>query len=436
MGLLIIADDFTGALDTGAQFAKAGVSARVRMDAEQPLPAPTNAHPVLVVNAETRHLPPGHAAGVVYRIAARAMGEGYTFFYKKTDSGLRGNIGAELEALLAATGERALCFAPAFPGAGRVTRGGVQYADGVPVAEAAFGRDPFAPVCHSSVQRIIGEQSGLPVRVISDRRMPPPSSGSEREILVFDAETDGDLLAVARAAHGAGNRAMAGCAGFAAALPDALALPRASRGRFAIGPGMIVVSGSVNPVTLAQIRYASARGFPCLMLSAAQKFSPGYAASAACAAFLDKAVELFRAHGTLILAASDSGLSGDAGGDRLRVAENIGAIAARLRQRAPDAAHVYFGGDTLLAAMRQAGLDTFAPVGEIAPGVVLAEASGPSGVQGIITKSGGFGAEDILPAIHRYLMENRGEDSLRNPLIAPDFANQRRHEGGNTHAPV
>ena len=61
--LLIIADDFTGALDTGVQFAARGAATRVvtepaydfsRAEAE-----------VLVMVAETRHLPPEEAYSTV-----------------------------------------------------------------------------------------------------------------------------------------------------------------------------------------------------------------------------------------------------------------------------------------------------------------------------------------------------------------------------------
>ena len=59
ISLLMIADDFTGALDTGVQFAASGVETRVvvGMDGALSLPAPEVR--VLVVDAETRP----HGAG-------------------------------------------------------------------------------------------------------------------------------------------------------------------------------------------------------------------------------------------------------------------------------------------------------------------------------------------------------------------------------------
>lgn len=88
----------------------------------------------------------------------QAVAQKVPYIYKKTDSALRGNIGAELGALLRASGEQALPFLPAYPQIGRCTREGVHYIDGQPVAQSVFGIDPFEPVRHSRVADLIGVQ--------------------------------------------------------------------------------------------------------------------------------------------------------------------------------------------------------------------------------------------------------------------------------------
>lgn len=165
ISLLMIADDFTGALDTGVQFAASGVETRVvvGMDGVLSLPAPEVR--VLVVDAETRHMAPEAACAVVESLTRQAVDLGVQYIYKKTDSALRGNIGAELTALLRASGEKRLPFLPAYPQVGRTTVGGVHLVNGVPVAESVFGQDPFEPVRHSSVAELIAEQSGVPVHL-------------------------------------------------------------------------------------------------------------------------------------------------------------------------------------------------------------------------------------------------------------------------------
>ena len=91
--LLMIADDFTGALDTGVQLAAHGIPTQVVVG-QADLSACSST--VLVVDTETRHLPAAKAAKAVEELTRSAVENGVSCIYKKTDSALRGNIGAEL----------------------------------------------------------------------------------------------------------------------------------------------------------------------------------------------------------------------------------------------------------------------------------------------------------------------------------------------------
>lgn len=61
---------------------------------------------------------------------------------KKIDSTLRGNIGAEIEALMKACGITGAVVAPAFPQAGRTTVAGECWVNGVRITETEFASDP------------------------------------------------------------------------------------------------------------------------------------------------------------------------------------------------------------------------------------------------------------------------------------------------------
>src|SRR5258705_480938 len=87
----IVADDLTGACDTGALFAARG-PVPVTVWPDPPLHAP-----VTVVDTESRTLDPVDAAR---RVSGVARNLARTRFFKKIDSTLRGPIGAELDALL------------------------------------------------------------------------------------------------------------------------------------------------------------------------------------------------------------------------------------------------------------------------------------------------------------------------------------------------
>lgn len=107
---------------------------------------------------------------------------------------MRGNIGAELAALLKASGARNLPFLPAFPQIGRTTKKGVHYIDGVPVNESPFGIDPFEPVRCAEVTKLIHLQTDMPAQNLR----PGETASDKTGILVYDAATAADLEAAGR----------------------------------------------------------------------------------------------------------------------------------------------------------------------------------------------------------------------------------------------
>ena len=143
--VLALADDLTGALEVGAKFAAEGIASVITTDASLECTAP-----VLVIDTETRHLPPELAAAHVTRVLEQAHKPGVRLIYKKTDSTLRGNIAAELEALAAFYGTRVV-YAPAYPAMGRTVTDGRLYVNGVLLEQTSFAQDPLNPITDSRV---------------------------------------------------------------------------------------------------------------------------------------------------------------------------------------------------------------------------------------------------------------------------------------------
>lgn len=400
--LLIVADDFTGALDTGVQFARRGIDLRVVMDPDGAGGLPTDAQ-VLVAVAETRSLPPDEAHGAVFRIVEAGRRAGIPHVYKKTDSALRGNIGAELSAALEASGAKMLPFLPALPRMGRTTAGGVHRVDGVPVAESVFGSDPFNPVRESDVPRLIAMQTDV------DAWSAPPYNILLRPgICVVDAQTDADLEAAGRRLSCMDAlTASAGCAGFAAVLPDLLGLEAGAPPRMPeLGDGLMVLCGSVNPITRRQLDYAEARGFARVRIPPEGKLDPDWPASAAGSAWFARLRDAMAANRWLMLDANDAdpargalalaeGMGLAPGDVRQRIARSLGGI---LREAVPGwrGALMITGGDTLIECMRCLGARELEPLLELFPGVVLSRLRAPDGERLVISKSGGFGEEALL----------------------------------------
>ena len=384
--LLIVADDFTGALDSGVQFASLGANVRVVTSPEYDL-ACTEGLDVLVFDAESRHTDSQRAYKTVYDFVKKVNDFGVEFVYKKTDSGLRGNIGAELAGAMDALCLEGMAFIPAFPAMRRVTRNGVHYINGVPVAESMFGSDPFEPVKHSDVHEIIAAQT-------------------DRNITVYDAETDGDMIAVAGKLGHKGLRLTGGCAGFAGVLAHVLGYhgkPREVRG---MPHQFVMLCGSVNPVTRAQMDYAKEHGFVYRALSPEQKLSPTWPGSAECESAAREWLEEFgKSHAVLDAnnpsetEATDAyirehGLTLEQ--VRGNISRAVGGAGRALIDEGLDARLMCVGGDTLLALMNAVGVHELEPICEAGLGVVLTSFNYRGRDYYIMTKSGAFGEAELL----------------------------------------
>ncbi len=152
--VVAIADDFTGANDAGVSLALSGKKVSVAF--QTPFTGDTDA---LVINSESRALRASEAAEKLTHYAAEINAA--KWLVKKIDSTLRGNPGAEVEALLRLSGQRQAIIAPAFPAAGRTTQNGVCLVKGVPVTETEFASDPKPRCVMPTLRRCWRSKPGL-----------------------------------------------------------------------------------------------------------------------------------------------------------------------------------------------------------------------------------------------------------------------------------
>lgn len=402
--LLIIADDFTGALDTGVQFAARGAATIVVTDLNYDFQLIEKTVEVLVMVTETRHLQPQKAYEIVYSTAHRAFQAGIAHIYKKTDSALRGNIGSELIALMDATGVDTIPFLPAFPKLDRVTREGIHYIDGVPVAQSVFGQDPFEPILNSAVADILGQQTKVPVLIhprMEEYRIPNPG------IQVFDAETDTDLKHIGKKLGLEQLRFSAGCAGFATVLADMLNLKGPTPKIPELEDILFIACGSVNPVTISQMKAAQEHGFPHVHLKPVQKLESSWVDSKAAGECIHSWQAQASAKRQFILDVNDPEGCEDTDiyarehnltTEQLRVliSDNLAALIKRMLDDGLKATLLCTGGDTLMSLMQAIGISKLTPICEMETGVVLTEFIYKGYTYQIISKSGGFGDQDLL----------------------------------------
>lgn len=421
--LVIVADDFTGALDTGVQFAAAGAATYVITDTSMDIGEVDPEVQVLVVDAETRHLDQKQALQTVQDVLTKVHEAGIPYVYKKTDSALRGNIGAELEAAMLACGSRHIHLLPAFPAMKRTTENGILLIDGVPVSESVFGQDPFEPVCASSVAEIVAAQSGGEIHSMGSSL---PDGDIPDGILIYDCKTDADLIRIAGQLSARGELSLtAGCAGFAAVLPGLLNLTGSAPDIDFPDQRLMVVCGSVNKITVEQLLAAEKAGVGRYHLKAEQKLNWNWKNSREA----DELVQIWKRRceeeGAFILDSNDAeGINEtaeyirehdmDLEQIRVGIAGCMGAMAKKLLDQGLEATLLLTGGDTLMSFMKQIGVYALRPLGEAAPGAVVSGFVYKGKEYRVVSKSGGFGEKTLILDLKSLLCEENGKERMQN----------------------
>ena len=381
----IIADDLTGACDTGCLFAgpgPVGVLAPPVLTA-----AGSSITPVITLDTESRTLSPRDAAAAIHT-AARHLGDRLAAgrVFKKIDSTLRGAAGVELTALL----EHGPPFTgalvcPAFPAQRRVVRHGHLLVDSVPVHESPIARDPAFHAATSDVAALLG--GGAPVVTLG---LDEVRAGAEKvahllerhrgALVAADAETDDDLATLAEAALASPGTLIAGSAGLGRALSRALGCAAPA---VALPPGhaRLAIVGSLHPASRAQLDALRAAGVPLVTADAQGHGDPAPAVAA-----------LAAGRGALVA-------SGPAPGDREAIARHLAAAAARILERAAPDLVAVTGGDTAYALIRALRPRRFDLTGAPADGLALGRLALEHRVLALLTKAGGFGAADLLTTI-------------------------------------
>lgn len=357
MSLAIVADDLTGACDTGAVFAGAG-------------PVPVTVWPrrspeamVRVLDTETRALPAEEAAR---RVAAAATLSPAARYFKKIDSTLRGHVGPEVDALMRAIGAPSALLTPAFPAQGRTVVDRILMIEGTPLTETPLGRDPefpradtanvvelLRPVLDRPLAWIPLDQvrAGFPALVARLTRL----AGT---VAVADAETDDDLTALVEAAL-ALDRApvLAGAAALGRALAARLGV-LAGPVALPAGRRWLLVAGSRHPATLRQI--AAAREAGIRVLAGAEAEAP----------------------------------------DRTHVAAQLALEARRLIESETFDVVAVTGGQTALALYQALDADRIDLIGAPEPGLALGYLRAPRHpALPLLTKAGGFGAPELFVSL-------------------------------------
>lgn len=371
---VLVADDLTGACDSGLEFAHHGLVTRVAF-----AKAPPAAADVVVVSTNSRRLRPQAAAARVHTTAANLSVDENGIVFKKIDSTLRGHIIAECDALLESMHLGFGVIAPALPAQGRtVERGVLKVRDlsGVWTIDASeqLTRQGVAPA-------LLAPGPDMTVRELAAEIEALANAGAK--YILCDAATRQDLQRIAAALVASPSRPMwigsAGLAGCAAALLAGRRAPRQTA-RAAPDGAVVLCVGSDHPATIAQLAHFRERR-PCSVLQAestsAEEIGSALASGSPLILMIDTAAPDMRRLRKLFAAAH---------------AANLAVV-------------LLTGGDTAELVCQSVNAEQLLLQGELVNGVACGFIEGGllDGVA-IATKSGGFGAEDcLLESVDRLL---------------------------------
>ncbi len=340
----ILADDMTGALDSAEPFARCGASVSVATSLEAARAMALDAHEVVALNVDSRRLQP--------EAAARAFTEAWACvepwqpdcLFKKVDSRMKGNVVAELSAMIGMGGRTGAIVVPAIPAIGRMVSDG---------AIAGFGVDPPVTI------------SDLP--------------GWREEWSVPDCDDEASMAAIAEHVIAQrSSRIAVGASGLAEAMAAAFRAKTAADTAFpaplvAGTPRMVMAIGSRDPITLEQIAVLQGSNILCSTITGEEAPSPGVAGADLILLLPQRAEQ---APGT--------------------IAEGLAARALALADQEGISTILLSGGDTAAAFVRLAGIELLTPLGRVAQGMPVSRGQSVHGEFVLITKSGGFGSRAAL----------------------------------------
>jgi uncharacterized protein YgbK (DUF1537 family) len=411
--IAVIADDLTGANDTGVQFAKHGLATVVLLDARQF--SSGAASDVVVIDTNSRAVPPAEAYAKAAEAARLVRSGGVGTVYLKVDSTLRGNLGPQIDAIMDECGLKLAVVAPAFPKNGRITVGGLHLLNGVPIEASEIARDPKMPVSESYIPALLAAQTKRRIGHLGLKTMLADSAaiaaelarlaGEGVEVVVCDAWRDEQLRELAAAIAAADRGTLwVGSAGLAEYLPAALGLSGAKR-----SDPVAVIAGSVSNVTRSQVAKLSERPdvayimvTPAALLTAGRRQAEIERCCSLAAAALREGKNAVLASGYSddIVAATRReaealGLDAQQAGDL--VAGGLGEIGGRLAEETSPGGLVLTGGDIAVAVCAALGATGVRVIREVAPGIPLGELQGGrrDGLK-VVTKAGAFGSDDAL----------------------------------------
>lgn len=402
---LIIADDFTGANDTGVQLRRRGYPTKVFF--ENHFSDLTKDYSI-VIDTESRTIPSETASKIVSSAIMKIDFSCFQYVIKKVDSTLRGNIAEEIKAIDDIFMPELIIFAPALPDLGRTTVDGIQHLNGIRICDTELAQDPKNPVKNDSLVGILTSVYTEPISQISLQQLRDNIvSFDHGRIFCIDAITNLDLQNIIQLVNKTGKKTLwVGTAGIADNIMNIEEKP------LPVLASIASISSTIN----AQVKYCEKQGLQLIQLPIhdilQKKVEPFI--------FISQAINSLNAgYDTLLLpstsycrenlqlsieAGQQLGMDLSAIGDYVKTL--VGQATKEILQNTKVSGLFLTGGDTAIGVLNKMNAQGSEILSEIALGVPMLRIIGGT-IDGmkVITKAGAFGKEDTLAFAIRKLKE-------------------------------
>ncbi|HOW23178.1 MAG TPA: four-carbon acid sugar kinase family protein [Sedimentibacter sp.] len=259
--IIIIADDLTGANATGVLLVQQGFKAATFINLDKYNSLQNDDYDIVTINTDSRAIKREEAYKRVKSIVEFFKDEDVTLFSKRIDSTFRGNIGAEISAILDNVKDDTYAIVvPSFPASGRTCVGGYLMVHQVPLEKTPVATDPKTPVLTSKVVNLLEEQMQEKIGYVelgkvlkgtdSIKNSIIDQIGKGYRIIVVDATTNDDIINIARAVKNTGLSVISADPGpFTAALSaELLDIPEGEKGK-----KVLMTIGSISGLTKKQL---------------------------------------------------------------------------------------------------------------------------------------------------------------------------------------
>lgn len=420
MKFAIIADDLTGSSDSGVQFARRGLTSSVLFNIETMDVTKMNAD-VIVVDTDSRGLNKEDAYHKVSFAAKKIKLFPFDYLYKKVDSTLRGNIGAEIDAVLATFPKDFAIIAPAYPTIGRTTQNGEHYLNGKLIHETEISKDPKTPVHESNLEALLKLQNSRKSSTITISDLLQGQEFVENKLQQF--KKDGIELVVADAIEEKNLELLVqyilstkfdvlwvGSAGLANHLVSVLGVKKDLLDENKIVSNespVLVVAGSLSQVTKEQIEFMKLKkDISAIEMDPTILFDEESRKKEIEICIRSISDELAHKQNVVLhVGTSKEQIAGAMENGREKgfsstevsnyIAQTLGEIVALVLKTSSVAGLVLTGGDTAKAVSRQIGVSGMKLIKEVETGIPLGTLVGEKEIPAV-TKAGAFGSEEAL----------------------------------------